>query len=73
MTIIWIAFSVINIGLLVLIVLSIISRYSNNVWFCKVMGWHKSPLAQGFDGCSLHGKCPRCKKKVLQDSNGDWF
>lgn len=48
--------------------------YKNKLkFFCKFPGWHKAPLKQGFDGASFHGKCPRCGKKVLQDSNGDWF
>jgi len=43
------------------------------VWFCHKMGWHLAPVSQGFDGCSFNGKCPRCRKKVLQDSQGNWF
>lgn len=41
--------------------------------FCRVMGWHLAPKEQGFDGCSYNGTCPRCGKKVLQDSQGNWF
>jgi hypothetical protein len=40
---------------------------------CEIMGWHLSPTAQGFDGCSFNGTCPRCGKEVLQDSQGNWF
>lgn len=58
---------------LVLIILSIIEKYSNSKWYCNVMGWHKSPELQGFDGCSFTGVCPRCGKSVLQDSQGNWF
>ena len=43
------------------------------IWFCNNMGWHLAPKSQGFDGCSLNGKCPRCGKKVLRDSQGNWF
>jgi len=58
----------------VIVTLSIFSYFSpNNVWFCKVMGWHKTPKATGFDGCSATGVCPRCKEKVLQDGQGNWF
>jgi len=42
-------------------------------WFCDHMGWHLAPNNQNFDGCSFEGVCPRCKKKVLQDSQGNWF
>ena len=37
------------------------------------MGWHLAPTEQGFDGCSANGICPRCDKKVMQDSQGNWF
>jgi len=43
------------------------------VWFCKILGGHIAPTKQGFDGCSKNGICPRCGKKVLQDSQGNWF
>jgi len=42
-------------------------------WFCDKIGWHLAPGMQGFDGCSFTGKCPRCGKGVLQDSQGNWF
>lgn len=42
-------------------------------WFCDKMGWHLEPKKQGFDGCSFTGTCPRCNKKVMQDSQGNWF
>ena len=42
-------------------------------WFCHKLGWHLAPKAQGFDGCSFKGVCPRCGKPVLQDSQGNWF
>lgn len=42
-------------------------------WFCDKMGWHLSPVPQGFDGCSFTGHCPRCGKFVLQDGQGNWF
>ena len=50
-----------------------LSKYSKNTWFCKKMGWHLPPKVQGFDGCSLNGTCPRCKEKVMQDGQGNWF
>lgn len=43
------------------------------VWFCREMDWHQQPTKMGFDGCSLNGRCPRCNKRVLQDSQGNWF
>ena len=55
-----------------LILLAICNRWLSK-WACKIFGWHLAPIKQGFDGCSLNGKCSRCNKKVMQDSNGDWF
>lgn len=56
-----------------LFILMIISRFSKSTWFCKIFGWHKAPIVQGFDGCSFNGICPRCGEYVLQDSQGNWF
>lgn len=43
-------------------------------WACdSFWGEHKAPKEQGFDGASSTGKCPRCEKGVLQDSQGGWF
>jgi len=43
------------------------------LWFCRVMDWHKTPIVQGFDGASFCGVCPRCGRRVLRDSQGNWF
>lgn len=59
--------------LFMVLFLSVISNKYLPKWFCDVMGWHLSPKLQGFDGCSFNGKCPRCGKFVLQDSQGNWF
>lgn len=64
---------IIVVPLLAVVMCSIIDIFSNNKWFCNFWGWHKSPKNQGFDGCSFTGVCPRCKKEVLQDSQGNWF
>jgi len=67
------------IGIVILIIgitmfiLSFVSYFSDNKWFCTFFGWHKAPDAIGFDGCSLNGMCPRCGTHVLQDSQGNWF
>ncbi len=41
-----------------------------------VLGWHDAKGwngAKGFDGASLTGICSRCNKRVLMDSQGNWF
>ena len=53
--------------------LFIVNIFSKSRWFCNKMGWYKSPKVMGFDGASMGGECPRCQKKVLQDSQGNWF
>lgn len=44
-----------------------------NPFFCKLLDWHRNVEMKNFDGCSNVGVCKRCNKRVLQDSNGDWF
>jgi hypothetical protein len=69
-------FIVFLIILLVLCIIMLILTVINNwlpKWFCEKMGWHIAPTIQGFDGCSFNGNCPRCGKRVLQDSQGNWF
>ncbi|MGI9143607.1 MAG: hypothetical protein ACR2IJ_10515 [Fluviibacter sp.] len=39
----------------------------------RVFKWHYVSNIDGFDGASNFAKCDYCGKKVLQDSNGDWF
>jgi len=40
----------------------------------EFLQWHNCEGAQtvGFDGCSMHGTCT-CGKKVMLDSQGNWF
>ena len=61
--------------LILVFVLALIEKTTDWLpkWFCDHMGWHKTPEEVDFDGCSLGGTCPRCKRKVLSDSNGDYF
>ena len=45
-------------------------------WFCENFDWHyvtKKSMDDRFDGCSLHSRCTRCGKKVIQDGQGNWF
>lgn len=58
--------------LLILIGLSLLNPILPK-FFCDKVGWHIAPKQTGFDGASFFGKCPRCKKNVLQDGQGNWF
>lgn len=65
-------FVVVGLLFLSLLILALLNKHLP-IWFCHKMGWHLAPIAQKFDGCSFSGDCPRCGKKVLQDSQGNWF
>jgi len=44
------------------------------ICICTKLGKHLPPVdGINFDGCTLGGICPRCKKYVIQDSKGIWF
>ena len=39
-----------------------------------VLGWHQPDNSpQWSDGCSTHSICKHCGKKIMQDSQGNWF
>jgi hypothetical protein len=38
-----------------------------------VIGWHKAKNITGFDGCSFSSLCRDCGKRLMQDSQGNWF
>jgi hypothetical protein len=43
-------------------------------WMCDTMDWHRPhSMDVGFDGASAHSNCKYCGRKVLQDSQGNWF
>jgi len=42
-------------------------------WACDRLGWHLMPKELSSDGFNVIGKCPRCGKKIMQDSQGNWF
>lgn len=56
-----------------LVVLSLNKCLPKCRWFCDRLGWHLEPHPKYFVGCNINGTCPRCGKKVLQDSQGNWF
>ena len=41
--------------------------------FCHELGWHLPPTDIKCMGINLNGKCPRCGKDVILDSQGNWF
>ena len=57
--------------------LLIIDKIRGTHWSCGIMGWHngkgKSSDGVSFDGCSVHARCSKCGKDVMQDSQGNWF
>jgi len=39
---------------------------------CDLLGWHRASVS-GWDGCSFTSICKLCGKKLLKDSQGNWF
>jgi len=55
----------------VLMVLDLIFKFR---WTCKAFGWHDGNAGGcTFDGASVHARCSKCSKEVMQDSQGNWF
>ena len=66
--------SVIFILLFTLFICMFLSKIQpNNIFWCRYFFWHRAPKEQMFDGASNYGRCPRCNKRVLQDSQGNWY
>lgn len=46
-------------------------------WWCHdILGWHEPDPKEKeheFDGCNTHATCRFCGKKIMQDSQGNWF
>lgn len=42
---------------------------------CETLDWHTPApnSAMRFDGVSLACRCERCNRRILQDSQGNWF
>ena len=42
---------------------------------CDIFGWHngKGSDTLRHDGASVHSRCSKCGKSVMQDSQGNWF
>lgn len=43
---------------------------------CERLGWHSAPTVLRFNPASLSGfdgPCPYCGRRVLMDSQGNWF
>ena len=68
------------------VVVSVLDMFSNEIplvaWLnrrlcpavCGILKWHNgNDGIRTFDGCSVHAKCSRCGKQVMQDSQGNWF
>lgn len=45
----------------------------NKRFFHDTMGWHEPTKNITFNGISYCSRCKYCKKKIMQDSQGNWF
>lgn len=41
-------------------------------WFCDHLGWHMKPRRIKSERYVTYGMCPRCRRKVIQNSRGEW-
>ena len=48
-------------------------RYKMRGFMCDTMDWHSPAKHIGFDGCSFTSTCRHCNRRILQDSQGNWF
>ena len=42
-------------------------------FMCEVLGWHKPADKIVYDGCNRGSICRYCGKRIIQDSQGNWF
>jgi hypothetical protein len=40
---------------------------------CDTLDWHTSCGIGECDGASFISRCAYCNRRILMDSNGDWF
>ena len=52
-----------------------IDRWRGTTYSCRWFGWHNGEGSgeHTFDGCSFGSTCGKCGKRVLLDSQGNWF
>lgn len=61
-------------GILLLTYSAFYLKWGIGKWlFHDKMGWHKPHETLSFDGCSFCSVCRYCKKKIMEDSQGNWF
>ncbi len=41
--------------------------------FCEMFGWHKPGKIRRTGRDNVRSKCKYCGKKILRDSQGNWF
>lgn len=55
------------------IIVACLCRYLPWTWACNWAGTHFPSKDGFFDGCSIHSKCRKCGKEIMQDGQGNWF
>lgn len=45
----------------------------NKKFFHDVMGWHEPTKNVTFNGVRYCSRCKYCKKRIMQDRQGNWF
>lgn len=76
--------SVVTVFAIVMLGMVAVSKIRHYRWFCETMDWHvpNSATEEGFYLVSKAGRavpiaweshCAVCGRRILQDSQGDWF
>lgn len=64
-------------GLVLLLFYGTAFMYSKRGWFSKfyhdLLGWHQPTNELELHGINLCSVCKFCGKKIIQDSQGNWF
>lgn len=72
-------FIVVLVVLIIYLIMGIFILYFLFGWFKKIFHdtllWHmpKETGIESFDGVNYYSTCKYCGKKIIQDSQGNWF
>lgn len=58
----------------VLVGMGLSDKWKGTHYLCDILGWHNGDAGkQIFNGINYVAACSKCNRKVLMDSQGNWF